>query len=444
MAFSKDFIWGAASASYQIEGAWNEDGKGQSVWDEFVRRPGAIRNGDTGDVACDAYHRFPEDIKLMKQIGLKAYRFSLSWPRIIPLGRGDVNEKGLRYYDSVVDMLLENGIEPYITLYHWDLPSALQKEGGWLSRSTAEAFGEFAALVGRHFSGRVKNYITLNEPQCFISQGYARGVFAPGLMLPPSDSALCMHNVLLAHGLASRALREGSSVPLNVGIVSTGRLCYPEKETPQLIEAARKATFSFPQDWYYTHQWLFDPLIFGRYPENSPEHIKKLADSVPAGDWDIITQKMDYLGVNIYHGCPVGESSEGRFHTGFPRTATKWPITPTAMRYGMTYLYERYKLPIIIAENGLSCNDRVYLDGSVHDADRIDFLTQYLRELKKACEAAVIKGYFQWSFTDNFEWASGYDERFGLIYIDYPTQRRVPKDSAAWYAGVIKANGDNL
>ncbi len=445
MSFPKGFIWGTGSASYQIEGAWDEDGKGPSVWDEFSRLPGKIRNGDTGDVACDAYHRYPEDISLIKQMGLKAYRFSLSWPRIMPSGRGAVNEKGLAYYDAIVDMLLENGIEPYVTLFHWDLPSALQRHGGWLSRKTAEAFGEFASLVGRHFRGRVKNYFTLNEPQCFISQGYACGRFAPGLVLPDADVVLSMHNALLAHGMSVRALRDSSGGPVNIGIVSTGRICYPANNTPKAADSAREAMFSFPEDWYFTHQWVLDPVILGRYPDNAPSHMISFAKGVPAGDWDIITQATDCAGINLYHGCAVGENGEEAFHRGYPRTAIKWPVTPQIMRYGMAYIYERYKLPLIVAENGLSCSDRIYLDGKVHDPGRIDFLTQYLRELKKACEEGTdIKGYFHWSFTDNFEWASGYDERFGLVYIDYPTQRRIMKDSAAWYAKVAAENAENL
>lgn len=445
MAFPKDFIWGAACSSYQTEGAWDEDGKGLSIWDEFVHIPDVIRNGETGDVACDLYHRYAGDIELLKHLGIKAFRFSLSWPRIQPEGRGAVNEKGFEFYDKLIDMLLEAGIEPYVNLYHWDLPSALQKEGGWLSRKTAEAFGKFAEIVGRHFNGRVKNYMTLNEPQCFIGLGYHLGTFAPGLKLTGADVALCMHNVLIAHGLAVSALRKTSESPVKVAIVSTGRLCYPDKETPAAVAAAKEATFSFHEDWFFTHQWIFDPIVFGHYPKNAPEHIKQFAKGVPAGDWDIITQRTDYLGINVYHGVPIDEHGNTSYYPGYPRTAVKWPVTPLVMRYGFRYIYERYNMPIIIAENGLSCNDLIFIDGKVHDPARIDFLTRYLRELKKACEDGVpVKGYFHWSFTDNFEWASGYDERFGLVYIDFPTQRRIMKDSAVWYSGVISENGDNL
>jgi len=447
MPFPSDFIWGAGSAAYQTEGAWNEDGKGESIWDEFCRRKGAIRNGDTGETACDAYRRYPEDIRLMKDMGLKAYRFSLSWPRILPEGRGKANEKGLAFYDALVDMLLENGIAPYVTLYHWDLPYALHTEGGWLSRKTAEAFSEFAYLVAKRFDGRVRDYITMNEPQCFIAQGYARGVHAPGLTLPDDQVALCMHNALLAHGLAVDSLRSGSAAPLNIGIVSTGRVCCPAGDTPRAREAAKAAAFSFAQeDWYYTHHWVLDPAILGGYPENSPAVVGRLGRCVPARDFDIIRAKTDYIGLNVYHGCYVDDG--GGYvppYPGYPRTAFKWPITPEAIRFGSVWLYERYGLPVVVTENGLSCNDKIYLDGKVHDPDRIDFLQRYLNELKKACEEGVpVRGYFHWSLTDNFEWSSGYDERFGLVYVDYPTQRRIPKDSSFWYAEVVKSNGANI
>lgn len=449
MSFPKDFVWGAASSSYQIEGAWDEDGKGRSTWDDFCRVEEAVRNGDTGDVACDSYHRYPEDVALLKALGANAYRFSVSWSRIFPEGAGTVNEKGLKYYDDLVDMLLDNGIEPYMTLYHWDLPSTLEKQGGWRSRGTAEAFENYASLMAKHFDGRVKNYITINEPQCFISQGYECGRFAPGLSLPIGEVDKCMHNVLLAHGLAVRALRDGSSVPVSISVVSTGRFCYPLEHTDSAENAAKQTMFSFPggnYSWMYTHHWLFDATVFGHYPENSPEHLLKYAESMSQSDWDIIAQPTDYLGVNIYHGNPTDLSGNVvPFYPGFPRTATKWAVTPEAMYYGPKFLYERYKMPMLIAENGLSCNDRVYLDGKVHDFERVDFLKRYLGQLKRACEEGLpVTGYLEWSLLDNFEWASGYDERFGIVYVDFLNGKRIPKDSFLWYAGIIRDNGENI
>jgi len=446
MTFPKGFIWGAASAAYQTEGAWNADGKGENIWDDFCRTQGSIQNGDTGNTACDGYHRYGQDVHFLKAMNLSAYRFSINWPRILPEGRGSVNEKGLAYYDALVDTLLENGIIPCVTLYHWELPLALQKQGGWLNRETAEAFAEFASVIAKHFNGRVRNYFTLNEPQCFIALGYAQGLHAPGLMLPVHEQLACMHNTLLAHGLSVQALHEGSSAPIKAGLVSTGRLCYPAEDTPENKAAAKEATFALHEDdWLFTHHWCLDAAVFGRYPKDAPPSLRKFDESVPAGDWDIIKKNVDFIGVNIYNGRPVDRMGRDvPACPGFPRTAMKWPVTPEVMRYGPIWLHERYGLPLYIAENGQSCNDRIFLDGGVHDPDRIDFLRRYLRELKKAAQEVPLLGYFHWSLTDNFEWHQGYNERFGLIYVDYPTQRRIPKDSAYWYANTAKTNGEDI
>jgi beta-glucosidase len=318
-----------------------------------------------------------------------------------------------------------------------------------VSRSTAEAFGSFASLIAKHFDGRVSNYITINEPQCFLSQGYECGRFAPGLSLSKEEVYKCMHNVLLAHGLAVKALREGSSVPLKIGIVSTGRFCYPLENTDKAISAAKETMFTYPDDdysWMFTHHWLFDATVFGHYPENSPEGLLKSAAGIPSSDWDIIAQPTDYLGVNIYHGNPTdADGNVVPFPPGFPRTAMKWAITPEVMYYGPKFLFERYNKPMIIAENGLSCNDRIYLDGKVHDLERIDFLKRYLSEMKRASiEGVPILGYMAWSLLDNFEWAEGYNERFGIVYVDYLTGKRIPKDSFLWYAGIIREHGESL
>lgn len=447
MPFPSDFIWGAATSAYQTEGAWNEDGKGRSIWDDFCSYKGTIKNGDTGNIACDTYHRYAEDIRLMKEMGLKAYRFSLSWPRIMPDGKGSINEKGFAFYDAFIDALLENGIEPFVTLFHWDLPSALHTEGGWLNRKTAEYFGQFAYEAAKRFDGRVKNYLTINEPQCLVNHGYKIGEFAPGLKLWPEELDVCMHNTLLAHGLAVRSLRAGSSKPLNIGLASTGMNCYPAEDTPKNRKAAADTMFTFSgENWLFNHNWIYDTTVLGHYPESSPEHLKAYAESVPSSDWDIIKERTDFLGLNIYHGVPVDEKGEfAPFYPGFPQSAVKWPITPEAIRFSCISLYERYRLPVIITENGQACNDRVFADGKVHDPDRIDYISRHLHELKLACEEGIpVLGYFQWSLLDNFEWASGYDERFGLIYIDYRTQTRILKDSAVWYAGIIKNNGEYI
>lgn len=447
MPFPKDFIWGAASSAYQTEGAFDEDGKGSSVWDEFCRIPGAIYQGQDGCVACDAYHQYPEDVRLMAQMGLTAYRFSVSWPRVLPEGRGRVNEKGLAFYDRLVDLLLENGITPYLTLHHWDLPSALQREGGWLNRDTCAAFAEFASVLAKHFDGRVRHYITLNEPQCVVLLGHARGVNAPGLKLPLQEQLLVMHHLMLAHGMAVKALRSGSTAALQVGIASTGKLCYPVENTPENLRAAAKASFALPEDnWIFYHSWCLDAAVLGQYPQDAPDFFRSFADSVSASDWAIIRQPLDFIGANIYHGAPVdAQGNEVPFPAGHPKTAMGWPVTPEVLRYGPRWLGERYGLPVLISENGQSCNDRIYLDGKVHDPERIDYLHRHLLELEKAVGDGVhVIGYLQWCLTDNFEWDLGYSQRFGLIYTDYATQRRIPKDSAEWFGRVVRSNGKCL
>lgn len=446
--FPKGFLWGAACASYQCEGAWDEDGKGPSIWDDFCHDKGKkhVVSDDTGDIACDTYHRYEEDAELMRKAGLQAYRFSVSWPRIFPQGTGEVNEAGLAYYDRLIDALLKRKIEPWVTLYHWDLPSALQKKGGWLNRDTAAAFGEYAAVLAKRFDGRVKTYMTLNEPACIVALGYGNGIHAPGLKLSDRDQADCMQNLVLAHGIASKALRKNSSVPLQIGVVPCGRLCYPLSDTPEAAEASYRATFDLSRDsWAFTFNSFLDSCIFHRYDDSAPDFLKEAIAAVPQSDWNLI-EPPDFIGVNVYQGDGTDENgSIARRYEGFPVTAVKWGVTPEVMRFGPRHLYRRYGLPMYITENGQACNDRIFLDGQVHDPDRIDYLHRYLLELRKGIEeGAPVKGYLQWSFLDNFEWAAGYAERFGIVYVDYPTQRRILKDSARFYAKVIKSNGKCL
>lgn len=446
MPFPADFLWGAGSAAYQIEGAWNEDGKGPSIWDAFCHAPGHIVNGETGDLAADAYHQFETDLSMIKALGIHSYRFSVSWPRIFPDGRGSVNQKGLDYYDRIVERLLSSGVTPFITLYHWDLPLSLEREGGWEKQSTAEAFLTYASLIAKHFDGRVKNYITLNEPQCFLGLGYGSGLHAPGRKLTEEALVHSVRNVLLAHGGALSSMRAACSSPLHIGLASTGKLCYPESEDPASRQAAYQSTFSSStEDWTFSHAWLLDAAVHGRFPETI-RSFRSLNDSISAEELRTITTPMDFIGINLYNGTPVdGCGKPIRKKPGFPRTALRWPVTPACMYYGPAFLHERYKLPIIITENGQSCNDKIFLDGAVHDPDRIDFLTRYLIQLHRAAEDGIpIEGYFHWSLTDNFEWHTGYNDRFGLIYIDYETQERVMKDSAFWYRDLIRSNGAEL
>ena len=452
--FPNDFIWGCASAAYQIEGAAFEDGKGPSIWDTFSHTPGKTFNAHTGDVACDAYHRYEEDLDLMTELGITHYRFSISWPRVLPLGRGAVNPSGLDYYKRLVNACLERGIEPWITLYHWDLPQALQEEGGWLNRETAYAFAEYTQVIVTHFKDTVKRYITLNEPQCVIGLGHGYCNHAPGILLTPEKMFLAWHHMMLAHGLSCQEIRK--QIPdAYIGVSSTGNLYYPDEHifpTPPEVMAAsfQSEPASTNSGWFFNHQWFLDPVCSGHYPDDPQSPWTAYIKSIPVEDYTIIAQPLDFIALNIYNGHEMTRASNGVFrvcekYPGFPRTALKWPVTPEVLYWGPRLIYERYHLPIVISENGLSCNDKIYLDGKVHDADRIDFLHRYLLELRKATEDEIpVLGYLHWAFTDNFEWHSGYDDRFGLIYIDYRNQRRIPKDSAFWYKDVILHNGNNL
>ena len=441
--FPADFVWGAASAAYQIEGYDLEDGGGASIWRTFSHTPGKVAWGDNGDIACDSYHRLEEDLDLLAQAGAKAYRFSTSWSRVDPKADGNWNAAGIAYYDRLVNGCLERGITPYMTLYHWELPQAAEDRGGWQVRETAEAFGRFAGMMAQHFRGRVKNYFTLNEPQCTVSLGYQQGIHAPGKTLPREAVFGCWVNQLLAHGYSFRAIKAADPDAV-VGIASTGNLCYPARETPENIEAARQATFATNEDfWVFTHHWLLDPICFGKFPECPGSWLEPLAAAVSAEDLEIIHAVPDMLGYNIYNGHEICLTETGwdfaPKYRGYPRTALKWPVTEGVLNWGVRFVQERYGLPGYITENGLSCNDKIYLDGQVHDPDRIDFLTRYLRCLGKAVESGCgLKGYFHWSLTDNFEWHSGYCDRFGIIYMDYENLKRIPKDSYYWYSQVMK------
>lgn len=443
--FPKDFLWGVACASYQCEGAWDTDGKGRNIWDDYCHDTTHqnIKDGDTGDVACDSYHRFREDVALMKAHNVQVYRFSISWARVIPDGDGDVNEKGLQYYDDLVEELLANGIEPWITLYHWDLPSALQDKGGWLNRDIVKTFGRYTRVIAERFRGRVTHFMTINEPQCVAQCGYLNGNHAPGWKLSWEMVAQVYHHICLAHSEAQRVLKEVCGPDTLVGAVPCGSLAYPEVDTPEGREA------SYHASWDLSHGWnvniFLDPLILHRYDDSANDSIKRFAKTIDPKDWDLM-EKPDFLGLNIYNGFAVNEKGEPvKRAPGAPVTACKWPVTPEVMRYGPQHIFRRYGIPMYITENGLSCNDKVYLDGKVHDPERIDFLNRYLLELSKGIEdGAPVGGYLQWSFLDNFEWGQGYSERFGLIYVDYTTCERIPKDSAAWYAKVIESNGEIL
>ena len=450
MGFAKDFVWGAATSSYQIEGTGRDSGKGQNIWDVFTKEPGRVYEGHTGDIACDHYHRFREDVAYMKELGLKGYRFSIDWSRVLPEGTGKVNEKGIDFYNALIDELLEQGIEPYITLYHWELPYEIYKRGGWMNPEIVEWFGQYARLVAARFSDRVKYFFTLNEPQCFVGLGFLQGCHAPGVKAPLRDTFEMAHNALKAHGRAVQMLRAYGKQNVQIGYAPTSGMCYPEKETPKDIEAARKALFALPDDlsnWTWNVSWWSDPVILGKYPEEGMKKYEKYLPVITDEDMKLISQPIDFYGQNIYNGRCIrmgtdGRPEEVRRPAGFPKTATNWPVTPEALYWGPKFLYERYRKPIYITENGRACHDTVSQDGKVHDPNRIDFLARYLKNLKRAAEEIDIRGYFQWSLMDNFEWDKGYAERFGIIYVDFETQERIWKDSAYWYRDLIRRNGD--
>ncbi|GAA4520587.1 GH1 family beta-glucosidase [Nonomuraea ferruginea] len=425
------FLWGTATAAYQIEGAADEGGRGPSVWDTFSREPGRTRSGHTGDVACDHYHRWPEDVALMAGLGVNAYRFSLSWSRIQPSGSGPVNPEGLDFYDRLVDALLAEGITPVPTLFHWDLPQALEDGGGWLARDTAHRFAEYAALAAGRLGDRVRMWITLNEPFVHMAYGYAMGIHAPGraLML---DALPVAHHQLLGHGLAAGALRAAGAE--QVLITNNCTPVWPASDSEADLAAA--------EAYDVLHNRLFnDPVLLGKYPDLSAYGMTNL-DFVHDGDLDLIATPLDGIGINYYNPTRIAApSSEGlpwedAGISGYPTTAFGWPVVPDGLRELLVRLKDRYgdRLPpVYVTENGCSQEDVPGPDGVVDDRGRIAFLEQHIEAMRRAGrEGADVRGYFVWSLLDNFEWAEGYHQRFGLVHVDFPTQRRTPKASYAW------------
>jgi beta-glucosidase len=450
MSFSKDFVWGAATASYQIEGAAYADGKGINTWDVFSHIPGKVWESCTGDVACDHYHTFKEDVALMKQIGLKAYRMSISWSRVLPDGTGKPNPKGLKFYDALINELLTAGITPWVTLFHWDYPYQLFYRGGWLNSDSPLWFAEYTSLVVKHLSDRVQNWMTINEPQVFLQHGHKEGTHAPGLDLDWPDVLRATHNVLLSHGRAVQVIRAEAKKKPMIGFAPVGWTCMPAGDKPEDIDAARVAMFAINEKHLWSNSWFSDPIFFKEYPEDGLKLFGSAVPLVGAGDMELIGQPLDFYGMNTYRGYFVKMGSNGTpeiipYSSTNARTAYEWEITPEALYWGPRFFYERYHQPIVVTENGMSNLDWVHTDGKVHDPQRIDFTSRYLQQLKKAAEEGVpIQGYFHWSVMDNFEWAAGFQQRFGLVFVDYPSQKRVLKDSAYWYQSVISTNGDLL
>ncbi len=450
-SFPEDFLWGAATASYQIEGAANEDGRGASIWDTFSHTPGKVLHGDTGDTACDHYNRLEEDLDLMAKVGLKAYRFSVAWPRIQPDGGGPANQKGLDFYRRLVDGLRQRSIEPMLTLYHWDLPQALQDRGGWTSRETSERFAEYTGIVYEEFSDSVGFWITLNEPWVAAWLGHGYGVHAPGL--EDATAALsATHHLLLGHALALERMRSADDGN-RLGVTLNLHPARPGRDRDADREAARRVDGQ-------ANRLYLDPLFRGSYPEDLFSHYKERGADlsfVRGGDLDKISAPIDFLGVNYYFRHTIRDAPEGD-EDGVPfadlnarpivphageKTAMGWPVEPEGLTEILVRIKDEYTgLPLYVTENGRAVSDYVDPEGGVDDEERISYLDAHFRAVHEAMErGADLRGYMVWSFLDNFEWAEGYSKRFGIVFVDYGTQKRTPKASARWYSDVIRRNG---
>ncbi|MEV6980290.1 GH1 family beta-glucosidase [Sphaerisporangium sp. NPDC051017] len=457
--FPEGFVWGAATASYQIEGAVRDDGRALSVWDTFARTPGKVAFGHTGDVACDHYHRYADDVRLMTDLGLRAYRFSISWPRVQPDGTGPINPRGLDFYDRLVDELAAAGITPYVTLYHWDLPQTLEDRGGWTSRDTSYRLAEYAEAVYARLGDRVSNWATLNEPWVQAFLGYGSGIHAPG-RTDAASALRATHHFLLAHGLATQALRAAGAQEIMLAVNSSPVITPAQSADPgaELSEADAEAVHRV--DCLLNKQ-ILDPVLRGAYPEEVLAIVERHGglDHIHDGDLADIHQRPDLIGINYYNPCIVrsspGEPANPAWpgtedilfdRVDAPKTAMDWPIVPTGLSRLLVRLSNDYpEVGLMVTENGAAFDDVVTKDATgehVHDTDRTAYLESHLRAVHAAIEAgADMRGYLVWSLLDNFEWAEGYNRRFGIVHVDYATQRRLPKDSALWYRGVIRENG---
>ncbi|HEU5227480.1 MAG TPA: GH1 family beta-glucosidase [Ktedonobacteraceae bacterium] len=440
--FPPDFLWGAATSAYQIEGAAHEDGRGLSVWDHFAATPGMTYQGQTGEVAADHYHRMEADVALMTQLNLNAYRFSLSWPRILPQGTGTINTRGLDFYDRLVDNLLARGIRPLVTLYHWDLPMTLQDRGGWLIRDTAYAFADYVEVVARRLGDRIDMWLTHNEPWCTSYLSHALGIHAPGL----HDKQLAVnvgHHVLLSHGLAVPRLRAHISPQAQVGIAIDFYPVYAADNRPETLRAVKQADT-------FRNRWFLDPVLRGRYPDHLFTDMGVLPPAIKDDDLALISAPIDFLGVNYYsrmlvRGCAdTGKAHDNDYETidhisGAAYTETGWEVFPAGLANILMRIHREYTpKALIVTESGAAFDDHWDGNDGVHDQQRIDYLQAHIHTVARVVEQGVpIKGYMVWSLLDNFEWAEGYRKRFGLVYVDYPTQRRIIKDSGRWYASFV-------
>ena len=440
-AFPPDFLWGTATASYQVEGAVKEAGRGPSIWDTFSHTPGKVNLGDTGDVADDHFHRYKEDIALMKDLGVKGYRFSVSWSRIFPTGRGPLNPQGFDFYERMLDVLLAAGIQPYCTLFHWDLPQTLEDRGGWQSKDTSKAFGEYAGVVAKRLSDRVKHFMTINELRTFTELGYREGVHAPGLKVDKARFAQVCHNAILAHGLGAEAIRANAKSGTKVGLADNASVMVPAIETAEHIEAAGKALRE-------ENAMFLTAIQEGRYTDL---YLKRLGAAAPRTTPDemlTIGTPLDFLGINVYNASYVlANNSEQGYRIvqapkSYPHMESPWlTISPEGLYWLPKLVAKLWGVKeIYVTENGASSADVVGPDGEINDTDRVMFVRNYLTQLQRAvAEGVPVKGYFLWSMMDNFEWADGYAKRFGIHYVDFATQKRTPKLSAKFYKEVILA-----
>jgi beta-glucosidase len=435
--FPQGFVWGVATSAFQIEGATGEDGRGESIWDTFCRVPGAVRAGDTGEIACDFYHRHGDDVALMQELGVDAFRFSVAWPRVLPEGRGRVNEAGLDFYDRLVDELLAAGIRPFVNLFHWDLPQVLEDQGGWPERFIVDDFAAFAEVVAARLGDRVTDWITHNEPFCTAWLGYGMGRHAPGRTSAP-DALAAAHHALLAHGVAVGAIRR-ESPGAEVGIVLDTWPVHPATDAQEDVAAAWQADG-------FANRWFFDPLLRGAYPEDMLERFGDAVPRVHEGDLETISVPLDFIGVNNYSrrvvradpatGDPVEVPMPG------DHTSMGWEVYPPGLAAQLIRLHEEYGVQsLYVAENGAAFPDVRQHDGRIHDVDRIAYLREYLGGVGDAiAKGTPVRGYFVWSLLDNFEWSFGYAKRFGIVYVDYPSLERVPKDSFYWYRDLVAAS----
>jgi len=441
--FPSNFVWGAATAAAQIEGAAFKDGKGPSIWDTFARKPGAVANGDTLDVACDHYHRFDEDFALMSALGISHYRLSIAWPRIYPTGRGKVNAGGLHFYHRLFDSLEKHGITPWVTMFHWDLPQALEDEGGWRNRSVVDAFSTYADTLVKAFGDRVKNWITLNEIFCFTKLGYGVGSKAPGLKESDAVVNQTYHHALLCHGHGVRAVREHGGARARVGLTDNATIPVPVDLRPENVAAAQAA---FVEE----NIRVLDPLFNGRYAKSYLKSAGAAAPKVAKDDFKLISQKTDFLGLNIYTGYFARAAKTKKavferiaFPSSYPRSDCTWLyLLPQVMYWAPRFITQLYgKIPLYITEHGAGYNEDAVPGVEFNDLHRRECVRNYLQQLRASMkDGANVKGYFLWSFMDNYEWEDGYERRFGIVHNDFTTQRRTPKLSARWYSEVIRRN----